>query len=302
MLVLGSHAMHDGFAVIRWDAAGIGPVTTSLLWSESVVGEVVVFLTIGPVAVAKLGPAGAMMVAAAAGTLRWAVAGETADVLALALVQPLHGLSFALLHLACMRLIAKMVPPGLAGTAQAVYGTGVAVASMVLTLASGVLYGAVGARGFWAMSGICVLALPVALGCARQRKPAAVRHSGAKGRRDFHSAVRRSSIRCRPAPHRGSLHPADTALPLRERGELAFPGERMGDDGGEIVVLRPPSEHGRDAVRLRHDPGRIARPGAGAVDPEIDAGRRLTASITSKHREAVTVAAIERDRSPPPRR
>ena len=55
MLVLGSHAMHDGFAVIRWTAAGIGPVASSLLWSESVVGEVVVFFAIGPLAVAKLG-------------------------------------------------------------------------------------------------------------------------------------------------------------------------------------------------------------------------------------------------------
>jgi MFS transporter, PPP family, 3-phenylpropionic acid transporter len=164
MLVLGSHAMHDGFAVIRWTAAGIGPVATSLLWSESVVGEVVVFFAVGPVAVARLGPAVAMMVAAAAGALRWAVEGETADVLALALVQPLHGLTFALLHLACMRVIAEVVPPGLAGTAQAVYGTGIGVASMVLTLVSGELYAVIGPRGFWVMSGVCVLALPVAFG------------------------------------------------------------------------------------------------------------------------------------------
>ena len=132
------------------------------------VGAVVVFFAVGPAVVARLGPAGAMMVAAAAGTLRWAVAGATADVLALALVQPMHGLSFALLHLACMRLIAEVASPGLAGTAQAVYGTGVAVASMVLTLASGVLYGAVGARGFWVMSSICVLALPVAFGLRKE--------------------------------------------------------------------------------------------------------------------------------------
>src|SRR5262249_49633376 len=30
-LVLGSHAMHDAFAVIRWSAAGISPETSSLL-------------------------------------------------------------------------------------------------------------------------------------------------------------------------------------------------------------------------------------------------------------------------------
>jgi hypothetical protein len=44
---------------------------------------------------------------------------STADVAALALIEPLHGLSFALLHLACMRLLGEIVPPGLAATAQA---------------------------------------------------------------------------------------------------------------------------------------------------------------------------------------
>ena len=59
-LILGSHAMHDAFAVIRWSAAGISPVTISLLWSESVAAEVVVFFVIGPALVIRLTPAGAL--------------------------------------------------------------------------------------------------------------------------------------------------------------------------------------------------------------------------------------------------
>ena len=35
-LILGSHAMHDTFSVIRWRGAGISPQTISLLWSLSV--------------------------------------------------------------------------------------------------------------------------------------------------------------------------------------------------------------------------------------------------------------------------
>ena len=38
-LVLGSHAMHDAFAVIRWSAAGVSPAMASVLWSESVAAE-----------------------------------------------------------------------------------------------------------------------------------------------------------------------------------------------------------------------------------------------------------------------
>src|SRR3984893_589587 len=71
-LILGSHAMHDSFAVIRWGAAGIGPRAAGLLWSESVAAEVVVFFIIGRPLLDRLGPAGAAALAAAAGMVRWA--------------------------------------------------------------------------------------------------------------------------------------------------------------------------------------------------------------------------------------
>ena len=161
-LILGSHAMHDAFAVIRWSAAGISPATASLLWSESVAAEVLVFFVIGPALVTRLTPAGALAVAALAGMLRWTVMAQTTDVMALALVQPLHGITFALLHLACMRLIARIVPRGLEGTAQAIYGTvGIGAATALLTLVSGALYARLGAEGFWVMAALCALALPL---------------------------------------------------------------------------------------------------------------------------------------------
>jgi PPP family 3-phenylpropionic acid transporter len=160
-LVLGSHAMHDAFAVIRWRAAGVSPAAVGGLWSAAVAAEVLVFFVIGPPLVTWLTPAGALAVAALAGVLRWAVAAQSAAVLALALVQPLHGLTFALLHLACMRVLARTVPPGLEGTAQALYcwvGIGGAIAG--LTLVSDALYTRLGARGFWVMAALCALALP----------------------------------------------------------------------------------------------------------------------------------------------
>jgi MFS transporter, PPP family, 3-phenylpropionic acid transporter len=161
-LVLGSHAMYDSFAVIRWTSAGISSATTASLWSESVVAEVLVFLFIGPRLLGVLNPAGALALAAVCGFVRWGVMAQTADVAALALVQPLHGFTFALLHLACMRVIADTVPRELAGTAQAVYGlVGVGGATAVLTVLSGWLFGHFGPSGFWAMALLCILALPV---------------------------------------------------------------------------------------------------------------------------------------------
>ncbi len=163
-LVLGSHAMNDAFAVIRWSAAGISPELSSLLWSEAVGAEVLVFWFVGPALVRRLTPAGAMALAAAAGVLRWAVMAQTADVATVALVQPLHGLTFALFHLACMRVLARTVPPGFEGTAQALYATvGVGAASALLTLASGSLYGSLGPQAFWFMAALCAAALPLTL-------------------------------------------------------------------------------------------------------------------------------------------
>lgn len=167
-LILGSHALHDGFAVIRWRSAGIGADTAGLLWSESVAAEVVVFVVLGPALVDRLGPAGAAAVAAGAGMLRWGVEGATAWLPAMVLIQPLHGLTFALLHLANMRLLAETVPPRLAATALTLYGTvGIGAASALLSLASGALYGAIGPHAFWLMAGLCALALPLARGLSQ---------------------------------------------------------------------------------------------------------------------------------------
>jgi PPP family 3-phenylpropionic acid transporter len=161
-LILGSHAMHDTFSVIRWRAAGISPQAISVLWSLSVAAEVVVFFVLGPWLLRRLTPAGAVALAAMAGAARWLVAALTTDVVALSLMQPLHGVTFALLHLACMRLLAQSVPDALAATAQAIYGTvGVGAATALVTLVSGWLYSGLGPAAFGVMSGLCLAALPV---------------------------------------------------------------------------------------------------------------------------------------------
>ncbi|WP_186420340.1 MFS transporter [Bosea sp. CS1GBMeth4] len=163
-LILGSHAMHDAFAVIRWTAAGIGPGTASLLWSLSVAAEVIVFFVVGPPLVARVGPAAAAAIAALAGLARWSIMALTADPLVLALVQPFHGATFALLHLACIRILTQSVPPELAATGQAVYAVASGAATALLTLAAGVLYARYGATAFFAMAALCGLALPLTRG------------------------------------------------------------------------------------------------------------------------------------------
>jgi MFS transporter, PPP family, 3-phenylpropionic acid transporter len=164
-MVEGSHALHDSFSVIRWQAAGIGLSAVGALWSEAVLSEVVVFLFIGPRMVTMLTPGGACALAATAGALRWTVSAFTTSPLALAILQPLHGFTFALLHLACMRIIVLAVPSRLAATAQSVYGTFcIGLITALLTLIAGLLYQLWGGIAFLAMAALCLTALPACIG------------------------------------------------------------------------------------------------------------------------------------------
>jgi PPP family 3-phenylpropionic acid transporter len=156
--------LHDSFAVIRWNASGISGTVASVLWSEQVVAEVAMFLIIGPALLNRFGPAWALTVSASAAAVRWAATALTTDPYLLALIEPIHGLTFALLHLASMRVLSDAVPLRLAATAQTIYGTvGVGAAVALLTLASGLLYQHLGGIAFWIMAALCVVAIPVAM-------------------------------------------------------------------------------------------------------------------------------------------
>ncbi|MBE7245797.1 MAG: MFS transporter [Actinomycetospora chiangmaiensis] len=168
-LVIGAHAMHDGFAMILWRASGIKAGTAGLLWSESVAAEVLVFLLVGPPLLSRIGLPAGVAVAACAGALRWAVLACTTAIPWIAAVEALHGLSFALLHLACLGLIEEATPAELRATALALYGTlGLGLSGVLATLASGALYGAFGAQAFWVMAGLSLAALPLVPGLRRR--------------------------------------------------------------------------------------------------------------------------------------
>jgi MFS transporter, PPP family, 3-phenylpropionic acid transporter len=161
-LIQGSHAFYYSFATIHWQAAGLSPRVIGLLWGEGVVAEVALFLWGRPL-LDRLGAPGMALLAASGGMLRWAVTAETNWLPALAAAQLLHALTFGAQHLAAMRVLAGL-PANQAATAQTLHASlGVGLASGLLTLASGPLYGWAGGRGFWAMAVLCALALPLAL-------------------------------------------------------------------------------------------------------------------------------------------
>ena len=120
-LILGSHAMHDTFAMIAWNAAGVSPVAGSVLWSESVAAEVIVFVAVGPFLLRRLTPEIAMVVAAVASLVRWGLLAESSNIIAIATAEPLHGLR---LHCCTCHACECLRPsyPGTRGTCTGVYG------------------------------------------------------------------------------------------------------------------------------------------------------------------------------------
>jgi PPP family 3-phenylpropionic acid transporter len=164
-LIGGSHAMHDSFSVIRWRSAGLSNGEVSVLWAMSVASEVLIFLFLGRRMLERFGPGRALMLSAVAGMVRWGATSQTAWFPLMAIVEPLHGLTFALLHLACMDMIGRVVPVSFAATAQTFYATiAMGAVAAVMTLMSGQLYGHLGAGAFWVSAAMCALALPIARG------------------------------------------------------------------------------------------------------------------------------------------
>jgi PPP family 3-phenylpropionic acid transporter len=166
-LMQGSHAFYYAFGTLHWQRAGLGEGLIGALWATGVVAEIVLFMW-GRGLVARLGPLGLSLIAAGAGVLRWGATALTTDPLLLFPLQILHAATFGAQHLATMMVLARVVPPAQAGTAQSLHASlGSGLAMGALTLACGPLYGAFGGGGFWAMAALCALAMPASIALGR---------------------------------------------------------------------------------------------------------------------------------------
>ncbi len=169
-LIQGSHGMYYALGSLHWQAAGLSSETIGWLWSLGVIAEILLFAR-GSVLLRRLGPSGLLITAGLAGTLRWVILGTTTALLPVLFAQTLHAFTFAATHLALMHAISVYAPPRLASTTQALntsVGYGVAIGGAIL--ASGALYSRFGGETYFAMAGLCLLAMLV-LGLARRSAP-----------------------------------------------------------------------------------------------------------------------------------
>ncbi|MDA0150378.1 3-phenylpropionate MFS transporter [Vibrio sp. LaRot3] len=168
-LIQGSHAAYYSFSAIYWKEAGHSEDIIGYLWSLGVVAEVLVF------ALSKRMFSGwalrSLFVVASLGVaVRWGLTASTTALIALVAIQLLHGVTFAMAHIAAIQYIQEAEQHKMVAL-QALYNAiplGAFIALM--TALSGWGYENWGANVFWAMAGMGILALFIKL----DRQPSSV--------------------------------------------------------------------------------------------------------------------------------
>jgi PPP family 3-phenylpropionic acid transporter len=135
-----------------------------------VISEIAMFAMGGSV-LRRTGFASLLAIGAGAGILRWSLAAFFVSWPALIAIGLLHSLTFAATHLAAMSYLGRHVAPGLAASAQGLYGVMASGPLIGLAmLASGWLFQTVGGLGFLAMAAMCAGSVIIGLAILKDEK------------------------------------------------------------------------------------------------------------------------------------
>lgn len=163
-LIQAAHGFYYGFSTLVWRGQGVSPEAIGVLWAIGV-GVEVAFLWNLRIFERRLSPEALILIGAFGGAVRWTLLGFGPTGPALWPLQAMHALSFASAHVGAMRLLSREAPENAAAMAQTLYS---ALSSGLLlgaaSLASGILYDASGAHGYWAMSVMALAGGLIALG------------------------------------------------------------------------------------------------------------------------------------------
>lgn len=177
--IQASHGAYYAFASNIWIAQGIDGGHIGALWATGVGAEILLLFfsrrllgRVSPFALLWLGGIGAV--------LRWTAAGFVLPVESVYVLQTLHAASFALTHLAVMRLLERRLPTEQLPLAYAANGALIFGPAMAVSgLAAGLAYDALAPGGiaeqtklYWLMVAITLGGLVLAWQASRQPAPA----------------------------------------------------------------------------------------------------------------------------------
>jgi len=162
----GSHAFLYTFGTIEWQKTGFSGGTIGMLWSFSVLIEVLVFYgfarLLKHISVMKL-----MALTGLVGVMRWTLMANGAwfdnALPVYYFLQALHAFTFAVSYLVLQNVIAQSIPEELTGAAQGMSYFALGATLGFGSIISGPLYTAYGGQGFMAMGVLCFFCILAAL-------------------------------------------------------------------------------------------------------------------------------------------
>jgi PPP family 3-phenylpropionic acid transporter len=181
-LIQASHGFYYGFSALVWRAQGFSQPTVGLLWAFGVVVEIGFMAFMEPWR-RRLGPARLLILGGAGAVVRWSALALAPALPVVVALQALHALSFTATFLASLQLIERLSPPQSASAAQTLNASvSVGLLTGLATAASGPLFDAVGARGYFAMSAAAAAGVVGAVVLAgRMRREGGYPQSAASG-------------------------------------------------------------------------------------------------------------------------
>jgi MFS transporter, PPP family, 3-phenylpropionic acid transporter len=152
--IFGSHAAFYTFGALHLKGQGISGTAFGALWAISIFAEMAVFAVSKPL-IARLGAVNLIMIAAAAGIIRWGAMSLDPPLHLLVVIQALHAATYGATHLGAMHFIGQAVPDKGAGQAQALYAVvGTGLITGFATLIAGQLYPNLAGQTFLVMGAL----------------------------------------------------------------------------------------------------------------------------------------------------
>ncbi len=157
-LINASHAFLYTFGLLHWTRTGLSESTGSLLWTVSVVAEVVLLWRFADIA-RRVSARRCLLFAGAIAALRWLLTGTDPGLPLLLALQTLHAITFGLAFIATASFISRRVDDAIAARAQALAATLTTGCMAAMMLVSGGLYERLGGLGYAAMALVCLVGI-----------------------------------------------------------------------------------------------------------------------------------------------
>ncbi|CAH0532401.1 putative 3-phenylpropionic acid transporter [Vibrio stylophorae] len=161
-LVQGSHAGYYNFSVIYWQSLGYSKSLTGMIFSLGVVVEIAVF-AMGSRIFERISLMAMFRLAVVGAILRWSLMAMADFLPALIIAQALHGVTFAVCHLAAIRYIQQMPTVHMVGLQSLYNAIALAGSIAVMSPISGWIYDHYQGQMFWFLAAFVVPALALVI-------------------------------------------------------------------------------------------------------------------------------------------